>query len=185
MTAGLRPSTILTLRLLVVFGLIAAMPLLAIPSVNTMLGCWLSPAVGWSVASPTSTATEEAGQAEPTTDVAVESISAGKPSVSSAPPPLERTAPVERPDPSFQMREIQVQLQQLGASYMILQRIGSEGSSYHFRCLMPLPGTGVYELPFKATDPDPVRAMERVLGDVESWSSAATRTASEGARTLR
>jgi hypothetical protein len=155
------------------------MPLLAMPYVNRILGCWLQPGAESMVVASLEQPDDPPPGDEP------ESVSAGKPALKPPPTRLEPAPVSERADPSGRMQEIQRQLQRLGANYMILERIGSEANSYHFRCFMPVPGTGVYELPFKATDPDPVRAMERVLGDVESWSSAATRTAAEGARTWR
>jgi hypothetical protein len=65
--------------------------------------------------------------------------------------------------------EIQQRLKKLGASYLLLEQLEGEAEPYHFRCVMPVPGSGVYGRPFDATENEALLAMERVLTAVERW----------------
>jgi hypothetical protein len=67
---------------------------------------------------------------------------------------------------------IEKRLEALGATDIRVNEIGSEGGIYHVRCVMPIPGNGIYNRPFDATDPDPARAMQRMLRQIESWATA-------------
>ena len=64
--------------------------------------------------------------------------------------------------------DIQHRLRQLGATYYLLELWGSEGQ-YRFYCKMALGGNPDFSRYFEATDSDPLRAMAKVLAQVESW----------------
>jgi hypothetical protein len=61
----------------------------------------------------------------------------------------------------------------LGATDIHINEIGSDGGIFHVRCTMPVPGNGIYNRPFDATDSDPVRALQRLERKIESWTVAA------------
>jgi hypothetical protein len=74
------------------------------------------------------------------------------------------------------------QLAGLGAQYLRLDALDSEGRQFRFHCRMPLGGSDAYSRPFEATAANPVAAMEEVLAAVEAWQagrdpSSATRSA--------
>jgi hypothetical protein len=59
-------------------------------------------------------------------------------------------------------------LRDLGATYYLLEAWGGEGV-FRFHCKMAIAGNAQLNRHFEATDPDPLRAMERVLTQVETW----------------
>lgn len=67
--------------------------------------------------------------------------------------------------------QIEYRLRELGASYYRLEHWGAEGMLYRFQCNVPMDeGTQRSRL-FQATDEDRIRAMQRVLKQIESWRS--------------
>jgi hypothetical protein len=62
--------------------------------------------------------------------------------------------------------EIQQRLRDFGASYYALEAVGDRGELYRFTCTMA-DATGQAR-EFAATDRDPLRAMHRVMSDVEA-----------------
>jgi hypothetical protein len=60
-------------------------------------------------------------------------------------------------------------LRELGANYYLLEAWGVEGGLFRFHCKMGVAGNAETNRQFEATDPDPLRAMERVLAQVEAW----------------
>jgi hypothetical protein len=70
---------------------------------------------------------------------------------------------------SVRIEEIQQRLKQLGASYLLLEQLDEGEKPFHFRCVMPVPGSGVYGRPFDATEKKALAAMELVLAEVEQW----------------
>ncbi len=66
-------------------------------------------------------------------------------------------------------REIQKRLQKLGATYYVLESWGNNQQLYRFFCKMAVAGNADYVHCFEATHSDPLRAMEQVLQEVESW----------------
>jgi hypothetical protein len=66
---------------------------------------------------------------------------------------------------------IQKRLQQLGATYYVLETMGDQGRTYRFMCKMAVAGNPKYTRPFWAVDNDPLSAMNSVLEQVELWRS--------------
>jgi hypothetical protein len=63
-------------------------------------------------------------------------------------------------------------LQQLGATYYVLESWGNNQQLYRFYCKMAVAKNADYTHCFEATDADPRQAMQRVLRQVESWREA-------------
>ena len=63
----------------------------------------------------------------------------------------------------------QKRLQQLGATYYLLESWGGQQQLYRFYCKMAVGGNPNYTRYFEAIESDPLRAMSQVLGQVESW----------------
>jgi hypothetical protein len=63
----------------------------------------------------------------------------------------------------------QERLQKLGATYYLLESWGGGQQSYRFYCKMAVGGNPNYTRYFEAVETDPLRAMSRVLEQVESW----------------
>jgi hypothetical protein len=68
-----------------------------------------------------------------------------------------------------QFSYVQGRLRQLGATYYLLESWGSREQLYRFYCKVAVGGNPNYTHYFEATDSDPLRAMARVLGQVETW----------------
>jgi hypothetical protein len=66
-------------------------------------------------------------------------------------------------------REIQDRLQKLGATYYVLESWGNDQQLYRFCCKMAVTDSPDYVELFEATHADPLRAMQQVLRDVETW----------------
>jgi hypothetical protein len=64
---------------------------------------------------------------------------------------------------------IQGRLRELGATYYLLESWGSQHQLYRFYCKMAIGGNPNYTHYFEATDSEPLRAMARVLRQVETW----------------
>jgi hypothetical protein len=67
--------------------------------------------------------------------------------------------------------EIQERLRGLGATYYRLESWGAEQRLFRFQCAMTLGGSPNLTQHFEATDIDPLRAMGKVLADVEAWKT--------------
>jgi hypothetical protein len=67
--------------------------------------------------------------------------------------------------------EVQERLRGLGATYYRLESWGTEQRLFRFQCAMMLGGAPNLTQHFEATDNDPMRAMSKVLADVEAWKS--------------
>ena len=67
--------------------------------------------------------------------------------------------------------EIQERLRGLGATYYRLESWGAEQRLFRFQCAMMLGGSPNLTQHFEATDNDPMRAMSKVLADVEAWKT--------------
>jgi hypothetical protein len=73
--------------------------------------------------------------------------------------------------------DVPERLQQLGATYYVLESWGNDQQLYRFYCKMAVAGSADYTHCFEATDADPRQAMQQVLQQVVSWRQ---RTASGG-----
>lgn len=67
---------------------------------------------------------------------------------------------------------IQSRLQQLGAVYYLLETWGSDPACYRFYARMAVAGNRNVTRHFEAVDRIPIRAMQRVLENVERWKAA-------------
>lgn len=63
---------------------------------------------------------------------------------------------------------VQDRLRELGATYYLLESPGADGI-FRFYCEVAVGGNANYHRCFEASDRDALRAMERVLADVEAW----------------
>jgi hypothetical protein len=61
------------------------------------------------------------------------------------------------------------QLQQLGATYYLLESWGDSGQLYRFHCQVAAQDNPNNARHFEATDADPMRAMQRVVTEVQLW----------------
>ena len=73
---------------------------------------------------------------------------------------------------SDRFTSIQQRLRELGATYFLLESWGSQGQLYRFYCKMAIGGNSNYSRYFEATDPDAIRVMSKVLGEVEAWRAS-------------
>lgn len=70
---------------------------------------------------------------------------------------------------------MQRRLRELGAIYYRLENGGPKGEIFRFQCQMAVPGSPSGVQPFEAIDGDPLKAMQRVLYQVEAWHSKLAR----------
>ncbi len=63
---------------------------------------------------------------------------------------------------------MECRLRDYGATYYLLERLVSGGERYRFFCQMPLASNPGHTRNFEATDTDPLRAMARVVEQVDA-----------------
>ncbi len=90
--------------------------------------------------------------------------STGQSGVSSLPGPSAHL--IAQPD-RFTLMERR--LRELGATYYLLETWGNESEHYRFHCKMAIANNATHTRQFEATDTDPLRAMGRVVEQVEAW----------------
>jgi len=99
-----------------------------------------------------------------------------------APRVASSTQPIQRPPwqdtrPRSDLPEAKTfdtmhrRLEQLGATYYLLETWGRGGELYRFHCKMAIGENPNFTRQFEATDSDPMVAMRRVLDEVESWNA--------------
>ena len=76
---------------------------------------------------------------------------------------------VDSANASQSLSHIEQRLRELGATYSLLESWGNQGQLYRFYCKMGIGGNSNYTRYFEATDADPLRAMNIVLQQVETW----------------
>ncbi len=59
-------------------------------------------------------------------------------------------------------------LRELGATYYLLER-WNESEYFRFHCKMAIANDATHTRQFEATDADPMRAMARVVEQIEAW----------------
>jgi hypothetical protein len=69
---------------------------------------------------------------------------------------------------------IQGRLQELGATYYLLESWGNQQQMYRFYCRMAVGGNANYTHYFEATESEPLQAMLQVLRQVETWRQGGT-----------
>jgi hypothetical protein len=87
-----------------------------------------------------------------------------------APPlPLAPAATAKAAVAPTNCREIQDRLERLGATHYVLESWGNDQQLYRFCCTMAVAGNADYVHCFEATHSDPLRAMQQVLQQIETW----------------
>lgn len=81
-------------------------------------------------------------------------------------PPPAPLAPAED-----RLTQVQERLKQLGAYYILLESMQSPSPSYRFHVALGSGASDSTGRRFEASDSQPMRAMERVLAEVEAWSA--------------
>ncbi len=102
---------------------------------------------------------------------------AAMPARSGAPgmlPPGAAAAPMAPPGQTDRFTYMECRLRDFGATYYLLERLVNGGERYRFFCQLPLAGNPGPTRNFEATDTDPLRAMARVVEQVEAWRSGRT-----------
>lgn len=167
-----------SLRLAGLLAFVAVMPILAVPAVNRRLDAWLfrgETALGGPFLERSKLAPKVPK------DVTSPPDAAGSPLERHVEPGfvesggtelVERLPPAESAIDSIHFDALQKRLQDLGAAYFRLEDTGSSQARYRFHCEVPLPGNSTYQRPFEQEDMDPLRAMERVVAEVEVWCAA-------------
>jgi hypothetical protein len=79
------------------------------------------------------------------------------------------TAPLTIPNGTDPFTYVQNRLQELGATYFLLESWGDRKREYRFYCKMAVGGNADYTKAFFWVDGDPQRAMMHVLQEVEGW----------------
>lgn len=84
--------------------------------------------------------------------------------------PPWQTAPQQGDSPeSADFDSMHRRLEQLGATYYLLETWGRGGALYRFHCKMAIGENPNFTRQFEATDSNPMVAMRRVLSEVETW----------------
>jgi hypothetical protein len=88
-----------------------------------------------------------------------------------SPAPTAQAIAMQAGGESFQ--QIERRLRELGATYYLLETWGNTGQQYRFHCKVSVAGNPNRTRHFDATDNDPVRAMRRVVEEIEQYRSGA------------
>jgi hypothetical protein len=86
-------------------------------------------------------------------------------------PAVQRQLPDDEPAHG-EIAGLKEHLVRLGATYMVLERIGVDDVRFRFTCNVPVRGGSPYMKQFQAIDANPVTAMRSLLSDVERWRVA-------------
>jgi hypothetical protein len=81
------------------------------------------------------------------------------------------TQPASPGSATDQFADAQKRLRQMGATYYLLEAWGSDAERFRFHCEMAIAGNPHHTRHFEKTDIDPMRAVARVLQEVEAWRS--------------
>jgi hypothetical protein len=153
---------IIALRAGVVFALLGLMPIVALPAVVSKIDALFY-------------AADEALLPAPVEECAP----AGRQAVAKSPAtgaiesrPVVAGASMQADDDvSWRIARAKRRLQELGASYMLLEAAESDQRAFHFHCRMPVGESPAYSQPFDATGVDPAATMEMVVKAVERWQN--------------
>jgi len=93
-----------------------------------------------------------------------------------APPPVDRPSDrstvADLADADIRLVTIQRRLRELGASYYLLEKWGTEGQLYRFHCRVAIGEGGGANRHFEAIDASARTTMQQVLAQVEAWRAA-------------
>lgn len=151
----MKPSLVVLIRMAIVLVFLLGMPLLALPRVPETLRAWLWPdehREGGAAAGDAATAER------PLNIIADE-----------APPTQSHPAGSE-------LDELKARFVDLGATYMLLERVGVDGSRFRFRCNVPVVEGSGYLQRFEVVGEEPGTVMSAALRQAEEWRAAATRS---------
>ncbi|HEX4146278.1 MAG TPA: hypothetical protein VHY91_22450 [Pirellulales bacterium] len=81
--------------------------------------------------------------------------------------PANPSAHLVTPPDRFTLMERR--LREFGATYYLLETWGNDSEYYRFHCKMAIANNPTHTRQFEATDTDPLRAMARVVEQVEAW----------------
>lgn len=182
-------------RMVVLFGLIVALPLLALPVAARLIDERLSGTPPADLAAAPLLESQAESVALPVYVERVSPASAddgvqeqGGLDAASSPPP----APPASFDPLWvpssppatvesevqidestiaRLQQIRQRLEELGADYVIVETTDTSGR-FRFHCRMMVQAQSRFTRPFEAISADPLVAGERVLQDVEAWRLA-------------
>jgi hypothetical protein len=90
-------------------------------------------------------------------------------------PPAASSGPIGDAATTDPFTWMQRRLKELGAIYYRLENGGPKGEMFRFQCQMAVPGNPNGVQPFEAIEGDPLKAMQRVLQQVEVWHSKLVR----------
>ena len=85
--------------------------------------------------------------------------------------PASPSGPAGGSSSSNEIKYVLERLQKLGATYFVLEPCGDEKREFRFFCRMSIGGNPRVTQPFWCFDNDPMKAMTRVLKQVEDWQS--------------
>jgi len=85
------------------------------------------------------------------------------------PRPLATPSEPPRSAPTDPFTAMQTRLQQLGATYVLLESIGNRQEVYRCYCRVAIGGDPSYAYYFEAIDSAPLTAMAQVVRQVEQW----------------
>jgi len=85
------------------------------------------------------------------------------------PRPLPTPSEPPRSAPTDPFTAMQTRLQQLGATYVLLESIGNRQEVYRCYCRVAIGGDPSYAYYFEAIDSAPLTAMAQVVHQVEQW----------------
>lgn len=197
-------SLTLALRLAVMLVFLVSMPVLAIPQVNA----WADRVIFGASKPVPSQANLAVTKSPPRNEVPVLAIARHAPGEATSTPGSGRSdalvarndqfKAIENPEPSNSIQRltptvdaldherfhsIQLRLQKLGVDYLVLeQQASGESPEFRFHCRIPVPGSAAYSRPFEARDASPLRAMQVVLAEVETWCASHSSTTSSKLR---
>jgi hypothetical protein len=191
----------LSVKAFVLFGLIVALPLLALPVAARLIDSRLSSAPPAELAAASSVAAPAEVIALPMIVERVSPAAAADPFAfgssptaglddTGAPPPapatvfeplLARAAASPGVDEQVaiddqtvaRLQEVRTRLEELGADYVIVETTDA-GGRFRFHCRMQVDANSPFTRPFEAISPDPLAAGQQVLREVEAWRLAAT-----------
>jgi hypothetical protein len=89
--------------------------------------------------------------------------------VNQQPRPLPTSSEPPRSAPTDPFTAMQTRLQQLGATYVLLESIGNRQEVYRCYCRVAIGGDPSYAYYFEAIDSAPLTAMSQVVRQVEQW----------------
>ena len=164
-----KDSSWIAVRLAVVLAFLIGMPMLAVPRVQEALGEVFAPDE-----EPLEEPIDDSSQIDLRPADELDQIVRQEPIESLA--ELEVVGGDLSTDvaPASEIEQCKQRLIDLGATYMVLERVGVDGSRYRFTCQLPVAAGSPYRRKLYAIDADPVQAMAKVQREIETESQASS-----------